>query len=68
MRKSLSSLDQRCSISSNVSLWYSCSRAFTFCWQSVSESLSLSSSPFMLALFTIWTRIGVNSPSRARRP
>lgn len=46
----------------------SCSLVFTFCWQSVRESLSLSSSPFMLALFTIWTRMGVSSPSRASRP
>lgn len=46
----------------------SCSRALTRCWQLLSESLSLSSSPFMLALFTICTRIGVSSPSRASKP
>ena len=32
------------------------------------ESLSLSSRPFMFALFTICTRIGVSSPSRASSP
>ena len=32
------------------------------------DSLSLSSKPFMLALFTIWTRMGVSSPSRASSP
>lgn len=46
----------------------SCSRALTRCWQLLRESLSLSSSPFMLALFTICTRMGVSSPSRASKP
>ena len=32
------------------------------------DSLSLSSKPFMLALFTICTSIGVSSPSSARKP
>lgn len=44
------------------------SRAFTRCWQLLRESLSLSSSPFILALFTICTRMGVSSPSRASKP
>ena len=35
---------------------------------SCNSSLSLSSSPFVLALLTIWTRIGANSPSSASSP
>jgi len=38
------------------------------CWQSLKLSPSLSSSPFMFALLTICTRIGVSSPSRASKP
>lgn len=37
-------------------------------WYLVEQSLSLSNRPLVLADLTIWTRIGVSSPSKARRP
>lgn len=55
-------------------------KSFTIKWKIVEKktttyifwylllSQSLSNSPFVFALFTIWTRIGVSSPSRARSP
>ena len=37
-------------------------------WYLLEQSLSLSNNPFVLADLTIWTRIGVISPSRANNP
>ena len=52
----------------HLSALYSCCVIATNMFWYLADSLSLSSSPFMLALFTIWARIGGSSPSSANRP